>query len=181
MQIRDKYFNNEIIALQHDRDYFVQKADATGDPGDRFVDIFLAKRARSRYCHAQAVRHNQNPRKYWYELGQIAPDCKPVINNLSNESTGERIPENQLAEQINNNFVDIGIDLAKKLQHTDHNHETLKPYQNSSRCDLTEASKEEILRKVKSLSSYKSSGMKDISTTFIKNAITALITELCQF
>ena len=71
LKIRDntaEYLNNELLELQLDRDYFNNKADLTGDPGDSVADCLTRKacikvrKANSKHCQHQAelLKHNHH-------------------------------------------------------------------------------------------------------------------------
>ena len=66
--------------------------------------------------------------------------------------------------------MDIGEDLADKIRH-----------KNLKHFDLDETSQEEVLAKLEKLSPFKSSGIQNISTSFIKEAMVALISEFTHF
>ena len=186
MDIRNKsaeYITNELIELQKDRDYFKQKADQTNDPGDIFIAKCMIRKARSeirkaksRYYKDQIDKNKQNPKKFWRTIEKIEPDAKPVISNLYYENTGNPIPEHLLAEEINNFFVDIGENLAKKIGNAS-NSKAQDIEENDQHFDLTEVSQQEIITKIKKLSPYKSSGLKDLSSTLVKTTMIALAPE----
>ena len=87
-----------------------------------------------------------------------------------------RIPEQKLAEAINDYFVDIAD--ADEIRHVDEPKKLFKANKNPKHFDLDETSQEEIFIKLVKLSPNKSSGIQNISTSFIKGAMLALISEL---
>ena len=112
-----------MLELQHDRDYFAEKADYTRDPGDIFISDCIARRARievrkakSNHCKIQVEILQQQQRKLWREIRHIDPEAPPEIQNLTDEATGKIIPQEKLPDSVNNYFVDIGELLAKKFQ-----------------------------------------------------------------
>ena len=176
--------NSELLELQKDRDYFIQKSEITRDPGDKFIAECMVRKARnevqkakSRHCLDQINKYKQNPKRLWHELRQINPEEKSSINNLSNEDTGKRIQDNLLAEEINNYFIDVGENLARRFDKPEDGQSTYMAISNDQTYDLTEITQEQILRKVNAASAYKSSGIKDISSALMKISITALIVE----
>ena len=67
IKIRDNtapFLNKELIELQRDRDYFVQKADISGEGGDRFIANCMIKRARTEVRRAKAEYHKNQVIKH---------------------------------------------------------------------------------------------------------------------
>ena len=59
------FLNNEL-QLQQGRDYFIQKSEITGDPGDYFIAKCMVRKARnakSRHCLDQISKYKQNPNR----------------------------------------------------------------------------------------------------------------------
>ena len=81
IKIRNKtapFVNSELINLQSDRDHFFNKAEWSGELGDKFVADCLAKkaktevrRAKANYFLNQAIIHGQNRKKFWFEYYKI--------------------------------------------------------------------------------------------------------------
>ena len=120
------FINNTLIELQKDRDYFVRKADRSGEEGDRFVANCMVKKARSevkkakaQYHKAQVKKHLKKPRKYWIELNKINPGNKKDISNICHEHTGALIQPEELPEKVNDYFTQIGPKLASKFKDID--------------------------------------------------------------
>jgi hypothetical protein len=59
------------------------------------------RRAISQYHKNQAISHNQNSRKFWYDYNQIEPEHTPIMAGLCDEKTGQQIADNDLPEKIN--------------------------------------------------------------------------------
>ena len=181
------YLNNEILELQRDRDYFSDKADRSGDQGDRFVADCLQKRAQSEqkrsinnYFKDQAVIHGQNPNKFWYKHKQINPENKEEITSLVDAETGVKVPAEKLPEKINNYFADIGVKLANKFKTIENNSKKYKPKTNAKKLEIYAPSKEDILTTLLKTSELKSSGMKDLSAKFMKDIMSILIDEVAH-
>ena len=186
MNIRTKpadYLTNELIELQQDRDYFVQKAEQTKDPGDWFIAKCMIKQARTEIRKAKSnfyreliIKNRQNPKKFWRTIAKIEPDAKPTISRLYYEDKKTTIPNHQLAEEINNFFVDIGENLARNIEPAEEttNHNTVE---NNQHYDITNVNQEQIVSKINKLSPYKSSGLHNMSSTLVKTAMLALLPE----
>ena len=189
INIRNKtaeYLTSELIELQHDRDYFVHKAEQTKDPGDVFVAKCMTKKARTEIRKAKSKhfldlieKNKQNPNKFWRTIAQIEPDAKPVIGSLKYEGTETQIPTHLIAEEINNYFVDVGEKLSNKLPPTDTNTEN-KVKINDQNYDLINIRQKEVETKVDKLSPYKSSGLNNVSSTIVKATIRALMPEFAH-
>ena len=150
------------MELQQDRDYFVQKFERTKYPGDGFIARCMIRKARlevrkakSRYYHDQLILHKQNPRKCWRILSEINRDAKSEIGDLSYERPQGKIPERQLAEEINNYFVDIGERLANMIKHVNEKDNIYSALVNEHRFDLDETCQKEVLTKIRNLSPIK--------------------------
>ena len=189
LKIRDNtpgYLNKELLELQHDRDYFVKKADDSGDPGDRFIANCIKKiaraevrKAKAHYCQRQIEFHKKEHKKLWRDIKEIDPEAKPEVTNLYDEESGIKILETELPESINNFFVDIGVKLASKFSNCITQNgayiNTIKA--NTHNYDLEPTTQEIVKRKITQLSNYKSSGLVNISSALMKGSMNILINE----
>ena len=186
MDIRKKsadYLTSELIELQNDRDYFINKAEQSNDPGDWFIAKCMVRKARTEVRKAKSTYYldlinsnKQNPKKFWRTIAKIEPEAKPVIGNLNYEGTETAIPNHLIAEEINNYFVEVGEKLAAKIKPPEDNLEH-KTKENEQQHDLISVNSQEIKTKVNKLSPYKSSGLHNMSSTVVKAAILALLPE----
>ena len=94
----------------------------------------------------QPIENKASPIKFWRTIQKIEHESKSLINNLKYEDTEEAIPENQLAEEINNYFVDIGEKLAAKLIPPD-NDASRNLNINDQHFDLEDTNQDEIKKK----------------------------------
>ena len=185
-KIRDNtapFLNKELIELQKDRDYFVNKADVSMEPGDRFIANCMVKRARTEvrkakadYYKVQVFKHKKNPRKFWIELQSIESKSRLEVNNINNDETGERIEARELPDKVNKYFAAIGPKLAKKFPHYTNNEKRFKPANNKKSFELNNINKEDIRDILKEFSQFKPSGLTDLSSAFVMSSITILIT-----
>jgi hypothetical protein len=86
------YINDVLVEMQRDRDNQDKKAQTSGHPDETEKNRYLMRRvaselrrARSQYHRKQAIRHNQNPRKFWYDYNQIETEHSPTIAGLRDE------------------------------------------------------------------------------------------------
>ena len=180
-----KYLNHELIELQKDRDYFIEKSDSTKDPGDQFISdcmVTLARneidRARSGYYKNQAEIHGKrNSQKFWRDIKEIDPLAKPTIGSLTDEDTGIRIPDSDLPEKINNFFVGIGAKLAQRFIKTREEDRRFAPTQNKKEFEITPIPIEELTLRLNEVVTTKASGMENINTAFVKSSLNLMINE----
>ena len=181
------FITSELINLQNDRDYFTKKADLSRDPGDRFIATCLAKvarkeirKAKANYYLNQAVIHNQNHKKFWHNYNKIQPKTKPSINNILDENTGIRIPDDRLPDKINDFFINIGEDLASKCTKINEDAKIYNPPINQMQLVLNTVDAGIIKERIKKLDPHKPSGLKDMSSAFAIEAMTILIEEFTR-
>ena len=178
------FITNELIELQNDRDYFVQKADQSNDPGDRFIANCMAKvarkevrKAKANYFLNQAIVHNQNNKKFWHEYYKIQPNAKVKITNIYDEISGLLVPDKQLPDNINNYFIDIGERLAEKCPHIDDQDKIYTPPKNPNSLKLEHVDEVQIKERISKINTDKPSGMTNVGTTFYKEAMSIMSKE----
>lgn len=177
------FLNPELVDLQRDRDYFVKKAELTKDLGDEFIASCLKKRARnevriakSRYYHNQAIRYNRDPKNFWREYYRIEPHHSDELTNICDDVDGNKIPDDQLPDRVNDYFVNIGSILADKLRLNSQAAGTAHQVpMNDKILTFKEITRWDVLFLIYDLSNYKSSGLNNISTKFFKQASTILV------
>ena len=180
----NKYLTREILNLQKDRDYFADKADHTEDQGDRFVSKCLARktqaevdRARAQYHDSQAVKYNQNHRKYWDNIEEVEPKAQAKIKGLDDEQTGERILDKDLPEAINNFFAGIGAKLAQVFRDIGLEDKVFIPDTNPVIYDIKEINETILEATLREVELDKSSGIKNLNTEFMVMSMRILIKE----
>ena len=179
-----KYLNKHLLELQKDRDYFVNKARRTGEPGDKFIAGCMVRKARREVDRARAnhyiklaEQHNQNSKKYWADIEDIEPKLNARINGIINESTGERIPDIDLPEEVNDFFVNIGAKLARKFRTINNEDKIFIPDTNPTKFDIDKIDRYEVLHNLLEIPTSKSSGMTNLNADFLVKAIRFLLTE----
>ena len=175
------YLTSELLELQKDREYFVQKADLSRDPGDRFIANCMIKktrlevrRAKSNYHKTQVMRYRKNPRKFWIEINRIESENQTGINSIVNDDTGELIPPDKLPQKINDYFTGIGPKLAKAFPNIRNEDKKYKPKLNKEKYELSDVSTGDIKYTLSDMSQYKSSGLDNLGTAFLMSAISIL-------
>ena len=178
------FVNKELRELQSDRDYFTEKADLSGDPGDRFVANCMTKvakqqvrKAKAEYFLNQAIIHNQDHKKFWFEYRKIQPTSKTPIKNIIDDTTKVKILEKDLPNKINNFFIDIGENLAKKCQQIGEHEKIYAPPINQHQLTLDRVDEGVIKYKILKLDAHKPSGLPNINSAFIKQSMVILVKE----
>ena len=179
------YINDDLIDMQRDRDYFVKKADISMNPGDRFVANCLIKKtnkevrkAKSTYYLNQAIKLNQNHAKFWRNYHQIEPKHQEKIKGIREETNGENVPEDKLPDKINNFFIDIGENLAKKFEGKAYlNKAKIDTIDHLSAFELAKINEEEMIKRIRKISEEKPSGVHKIASKVIKHALMVLVSE----
>ena len=187
MKIRDTsapFINKELRELQSDRDYFCEKADLSQEPGDRFIANCMikiarkqVKKAKADYFLNQAIIHNQNHKKFWYEYKKIQPKSKQAVSNIIDDKTGERIEDKQLPNNINNYFIEIGENLAKKCQQINEEDKLFHPTVNENVFTLNKVDEGVIKCKILKLDKHKPSGLVNINSAFVQQSMVTLAKE----
>ena len=179
-----QYLNHHLLELQKDRDYFIDKARKTGDPGDKFIAGCMVRkarnevdRARANYYIKLAEQHKQNSKKYWSDIESIEPKINARINGILSERTGERIADQDLPEEINDFFVSIGAKLTGQFRTIRHEDKIFIPDTNPTKFDMGETDRHEVLYNLTEITTTKSSGMVDLSADFLVKSIRFLLTE----
>lgn len=177
-----KYLNSRLLELQKDRDYFVGKADLSGEPGDRFISNCLVKQAKSEIDKARANHykeladeHDQNDTKFWSDVEDTEPLANAKINGLIDEQTGEKIPESKMPEKVNKFFTGIGEKLAKKFTDVREENKKFIPKTNEIKFDIGTIRKSDVKTKLKEISKKKASGMTNLSSEMVVDSIEILI------
>ena len=178
-----KYLTHQLLELQKDRDYFVDKARKSKDPGDRFIAGCLIRKARNEIDKARAnyykhlaEQYNQNHKKYWADIEDIEPKLNGRINGIKDD-LGKVIPDIDLPEAVNDFFVNIGAKLANKFRTINKEDKIFVPATNPVTFDIKPVSRYDILFQLTGISTTKASGMKDLSAGFMVSAIKTLVTE----
>ena len=101
---------------------------------------------------------------------EILPDDREKIFNFKNTESDQLYQQTDLPDLINNYFSEIGPKLAKDIPRS---MDGIKINGDKSQevFELRDFTIEELLKCVKDISVYKSSGMPDLSTRFLKDAL----------
>ena len=126
------------------------------------------RQCKAEYIKDQIQTDGGDQKKFWKSIREIIPNTKNAHSriNLINETTNEDIPMGQVADYINNFFLEIGPKLAASLDST---WEYKGVIADENIKDI-EATQEEIIDISKKININKSSGMAHIPTWILKRA-----------
>lgn len=120
---KDPWVTSELLSLVRERDDLKAKSD-------RFIvnDNFLcfkkkrnlvkrmAINAKREFIISRLKNSDKNPKKYWNELRRVFPSDKSKDRNrptiILNDSQGQLLPLDQVADTFNTHFSEIGTKLA---------------------------------------------------------------------
>ena len=127
--------------------------------------------AKAEYIKEQLNYNRDNPKKFWNLINtEIIPDDKGKVFNFKNEENDTLYGQNQLPNLINDYFSGIRPLLASKIPQRS-NVIQIAGVANREGFELGEFHYEELLKCVKEISIYKSSGIINLSTRFFKDTM----------
>ena len=176
---RPAWITDELLNLKNDRDYFFKKAKITGEEGDWFVARNLRNRvniamrsAKADFIKNQLDQSRNNPKKFWNLIqSEILPEERKKIFNFKNRETGILQEQSDLPDVINDFFVEIGPKLAEKIDKPNVGETTIFGESNPEKFELNPFGIDELIGSIKTISIYKSSGLPDLSTRFLRDAM----------
>ena len=184
LNYRPDWMNNlEQIA---DRDYFYKKAKKTGCEDDwniakhlRNLTNYNIRQARAEFIKAELEGNKKDSKKFWRTIKKVFPNKslnRGVKQTLVTE-TG-RIGGEEVAQYINEFFANVG----KPKQNLPTYREEIEqkgPVEVTAGDDteivfeLEVVPREEVFRKVRAINVSKSSGIKDLGSFIVKQALSA--------
>ena len=174
---KDPWITNEILEFIHDKNNILQSAKLSNLPEDwdnartaRNLVATIIKEAKRDYL-TDEVENNHDPSKFWKNLHRMFPD-KPVSGkiNLRDTSTGEMLDDQRIPDYTNTFFTSIG---AKIINDTGFDIANWS-YQGEvfpQTFSIEEVDIEQVLSEIKNLKITKPSGIPDISTRVLKDAL----------
>ena len=197
------WITNELIEQQKDRDYFYRKAKKTKMQDDWNIAKHLRNTTNDNFRKAKAdfikdqLDNSPDAAKFWRTIKSVYPSKKGETSrnviSLKSEA-GENVPESETAHYINNYFTKVGAPKQKhKLthrkpappnqgdRHPDEDSHSLKNEVDAAEL-LNEAlsitlDEGKIIKLLRDINISKSSGMDNISSRLIKDALLVLLPE----
>lgn len=178
-----KWITNEIVELLNDRDKAFLKALVTKNPADLKEAKSLRRQAEQAVRTARSA-HNQdtldhssdNPRKFWRQLNALIKQKASNPTIRLTDDNNSPIEHANIPDYINNYFSTIGPKLAEQFNTTSlpsSNNITPSPPPSpptptnnppTNPACPTPISENEILKEVKAIAIYKSSGIPGLSS-----------------
>ena len=126
---------------------------------------------KSEYIKDQLNENRDNPKKFWKRINsEIIPEKHKSTFNFVNQENDTLFKEEEIPNIINDYFSEIGPNLASKI--SNHNvGEQPVDHQNPNIFELEEFTLPELIGYIKAISLYKSSGIKHLSSRFIRDAM----------
>lgn len=195
-----EWINTHILEPIADRDNKFTEAYDTKNPAilaEAKVLRTQARRAvritRAEFITSQLRLSSDNPRKFWMQIKNLLSRKSTGTNITLHDKKDNPISLEDSPNHINNFFSTIGPNLAKQFEHTSTD---LTPPETQSSClsnhdsfgsdsassDSTESQfclhpigEAELYKEIKAISIYKSSGITDLSSRILKDAMLAMI------
>ena len=178
------WLTNELLELQRDREYFFDRARKTNNPGDWFIASRLRNRvnqavrsAKADYIKGELEHCQHDPKKYWRVIDSVISANKHRQISFLDKNTGAKIAQEKIPDVINDFFASIGPRLARPFQNMPRTSNIFTPINNCAEFDLVPITEQDVIKKVNEISIYKSSGIDNISSQIMKDAVTIMITE----
>ena len=93
------------------------------------------------------------------------------------ENTGANIAQEKIPDVINDLFATIGPSLARPFQNMPRIPKIFTPINNRADFDLVPITEQDVIKKVTEISTYKSSGINNISSKIMKDVVIIMIKE----
>ena len=177
---KEPWINNQLIELIKDKDYALKRTKKKKDPilwveAKRLINDCTKRlrEARADYIKDNLDNNIGNQKKFWKNIQNIIPS-KNKQNlgtfKLKDDNTGIEIEENETAQYINDFFVNIGPNLAKKCD---------QPWRFdgvpcADNIDFISTNLDEIIKLCKEININKSSSIEHLSSEILRDAFLAV-------
>lgn len=180
------WITKDIIELVNDKDSAFSEALANKD----VTTLNEAKKlrtgvkrairnARAAYINKTLDEQRDNPRKFWVEINSLIKRTATKSSiNLCNEE-GHPLEDSKIPDYINNYFATIGPKLAKNFtpNYQATNNEDPPTLLTDNCLSFDHISQTALLKEIKKICTYKSSGIKDLNSRIIKDAMIIMLPE----
>ena len=181
------WLTNELLVLIRQRDKAYRKARHTKQPNDWDIARQLRNRVKMdiRTSKANVIRdklatYQYNPKKFWQELNKLLPGShSAVISEITDDSTGKRIPEDSLNNHINEYFATIGSKLADECT-PGIVADPLIPIMNPTMFNRVPFTEIEVLKVCTDIDIWKSSSIPNVKTHVLKHAFISNIDRITK-
>ena len=183
-EYREKWMNRDLMELIIDKDKAMALAKRTKSVDDFRIAknmrnnvgklIFQAKR---NHFEEEYIASKNDPKKFWSNIFTILPKNKDKDSNINlKDEFGKNIENENTSSFINEYFVNVGPELAKK-----HN-STWKFYGNENLNTIInlKLNRGKINLLIDNIDVTKSSGIDYLSSRCLKDALSILVPHLCH-
>ena len=185
-QEKEPWITNELIEIIKDKDLALKRAKKRKDPELwkeakrlRNTCIRRLREARADYIKENLNNNMGDQKKFWKNIQNVLPSKRtygPLNLKLIDQSTGKHIAEESTASYINDFFVNIGPNLAKKCN-TEWNFRG-KNCENS--INDIETDIDEIVKLCKAININKASCIEHLSSQILRDAFLAVPYKIVQ-
>ena len=172
---------DELIEIIKDRDRALKRAIITKSQWDvaharqvRNLTNTLIKSARAEFIKSQLELKQKDPKGFWKTIKEVISDNKSNSNISMRDHEGKELSNDDLAEYINDYFVNIGNVLAQTMHGPifNTNNENKQFDFNELKFNTVELS--QLRKEIDAIQIHKSSGIPEISSRIWKIALRIL-------
>ena len=173
------WLTNDLLNMQKDREYLYKKAKKTRKHDDWLVACAHRNRvnkaireAKADFIKDELTRNKSNPKKFWRSIkNDIIPDKKSHILNLVDPETNRQYEIDEIPSIINQFFAEVGPKLASSLPEVDIDNFAinLDDRVGEPGFEIVRINSQVVIKYVKELSVYKSSGIRDLGSVLLKD------------
>ena len=183
-QIKQPWITPRLIELIKDKDKVLKNAKKHKDKPELWVEAKRfrnactnrLRKARADYIKDQLVTHSNNQKKFWNHIQNVLPTTgnnKKIISLLDNDKNN--VEPEDTADFINNFFINIGPNLAKKCNLE---WEYIGPTSDGSISEIS-TTPDEIMNICKSININKASCVDNVASEILRDAFLAVPDKLC--
>ena len=184
---RPDWMTKELIEQVKDRDYFYKKAKKQGNEDAWNIAKHLRnttnaniRQAKRDFILDELNAHNDDPKKFWKVIHKVVPSKKsPQSHDILLMNNGKKLGKEEVAHFINDYFINVGnfkipVTANQSLPEDDSDADADVPVL----MNMEEVNEGEVLKIVNDINVSKSSGIENISSFAVKEALRVLISEI---
>ena len=182
---KQPWLNNELMVQLVNRDKAIKVARRTGNPDD----LVFARKIRNRtknlinkakldYYTNQLDDNRDDPRKYWQHIYNILNKNKKDNKFNLEDNNGKLLDQKDVPDFINDFFTSIGAKLVNENPKMKHEYNLPIIDHNMELFQLQEIDMDQLMPLLKQIKIYKSSGIDNISSRILKDALINLNEQL---
>ena len=177
---KDPWISNDLLELIHDKDDLLKQAKASNLPEDwhtartaRNLVASLVKDAKKDFL-TNEIENNHDPNKFWKKIHTIFPD-KPASGkiNLVDDATKQMLDDHLISDYANSFFTNVGANIIRDIEF-DIEEWRYNGIEYPQLFELKEIAIEDVIKEINNLKLSKPSGLDNISTKVVRDALWAL-------